>query len=205
MMCRTPPREAASTNVRWTSRRSFDSVAETNISTSAPRSATSPAAPSVKSQARTSAAHSGARVGSRASSTGSRSATPSATRRPSDPVTPVTATVSRSAIAGSQAERPRASRALQWKQEGLASIQVASPCAEVRDWGMVDRPPEGPMTSATLLPFRPTRSGRRSRRPGEANAPVTGMRRHQGVSYGRTPSRLAARGSQDPRFVTIRW
>ncbi len=41
---------------------------------------------------------------------------------------------------------------------GLPSTHVASPCAAVRDWGLVARPPEAALTSTTstnLLPFQP--------------------------------------------------
>ncbi len=38
---------------------------------------------------------------------------------------------------------------------GVTCVEVASPCAAVRDWVMVSRPPEAPMTSTMLLPFHP--------------------------------------------------
>jgi hypothetical protein len=39
-------------------------------------------------------------------------------------------------------------------RQGLASTQVAPPCAAVRDWGMVARSPEATMTHTILLPFQ---------------------------------------------------
>ena len=45
-------------------------------------------------------------------------------------------------------------RSVRWRP-GLACVEVAPPCAAVRDRVMVWRPPEAPMTSTMLLPLHP--------------------------------------------------